>query len=75
MKIAAVAIATVLVIAGVIYLCMGDGGLKRAMTLSGVYAVCKPGGYEAVCFLDSDSKEGGLSCLPLSQVGGKCGGI
>jgi len=51
---------------------MGAGGFKRMVTLTGVYAVCKPGGYEAVCFLDADSKQGGLSCLPLSAVGGEC---
>lgn len=51
---------------------MGDGGFKRMVTFSGVYAVCKPGGYEVVCFLDADGREGGLSCLPLSQAGGAC---
>lgn len=51
---------------------MGAGGFKRMVTLTGVYAVCKPGGYDAVCFLDADSKQGGLSCLPLSAVGGGC---
>lgn len=51
---------------------LGDGGLKRMVTMSGIYAVCKPGGYDAVCFLDADSREGGLSCLPLAQIGGEC---
>ena len=50
----------------------GDGALKRHVTLSGLYEVCRPGGYDAVCFMDADSKQGGASCLPLSQVGGKC---
>lgn len=52
---------------------MGSGGFKRMVTLTGVYAVCKPGGYDAVCFLDADSHQGGLSCLPLASVGGACG--
>lgn len=51
---------------------MGAGALKRHITLSGVYSVCKPDGYDVVCFLDADGKEGGMFCLPLSQVGGKC---
>lgn len=51
---------------------VGSGGFKRMITLTGVYAVCKPGGYDAVCFLDADSKQGGLSCLPLASVGGEC---
>lgn len=51
---------------------MGDGALKRKITMSGVYSVCKPDGYEVVCFLDADGKDGGMFCLPLSQVGGKC---
>lgn len=51
---------------------MGAGGFKRMVTLTGIYGICKPGGYEAVCFLDADSKDGGLSCLPLAQVGGEC---
>lgn len=51
---------------------IGAGGFKRMVTLTGVYAVCKPGGYDAVCFLDADSKQGGLSCLPLAAVGTEC---
>ena len=50
----------------------GDGALKRHMTVSGIYSVCKPGGYPVVCFADADGKDGGLFCMPLSQVGGKC---
>lgn len=60
-------------VCGGFYLTLGAGGLERKMTLSGVYAVRKPGGYDAICFLDADSKEGGLSCLPLSQVCSDCG--
>ena len=56
----------------ILYSTMGAGGFKRMVTLTGVYAVCKPGGYDAVCFLDADSKNGGLSCLSLAAVGGEC---
>lgn len=48
---------------------IGAGGFKRMVTLTGVYAVCKPQGYEAVCFLDADSRQGGLSCIAYS---GEC---
>jgi hypothetical protein len=50
----------------------GDGALKRHVTLSGLYTVCKPDGYPVVCFLDADGKQGGLFCMPLEAVGGKC---
>ncbi len=50
----------------------GDGALKRHMTMSGIYSICKPDGYPVVCFADADGKDGGLFCMPLSQVGGKC---
>ena len=56
----------------VVYSVTGSGGFKRMVTLTGVYTICRPGNYDAVCFLDADSKEGGLFCLPLSQVGGEC---
>ena len=52
--------------------CCGDGALKRHMTMSGVYSICKPDGYPVVCFADADGKDGGLYCMPLSEVGGKC---
>lgn len=50
----------------------GDGALKRHMTMSGVYSICKPDGYPVVCFADADGKDGGLFCMPLSQLGGQC---
>ena len=50
----------------------GDGALKRHVTMSGLYTVCKPDGYPVVCFLDADGKQGGLFCMPLSAVGGEC---
>lgn len=66
-------VALVLLIGGwAFYDMVGSGGFKRMVTLTGVYAVCKPGGYDAVCFLDADSKNGGLSCLPLNTTGGEC---
>ncbi len=50
----------------------GDGALKRQFTMAGVYSICKPDGYPVVCFADADGKDGGLFCMPLSEVGGKC---
>lgn len=50
----------------------GDGALKRQFTVAGIYSICKPDGYPVVCFADADGKEGGLFCMPLSEVGGKC---
>lgn len=61
-----------IVAAFVYFLVMGDGALKRHITVSGVYSVCKPDGYDVVCFLDADGKDGGMFCLPLQDVGGKC---
>ncbi len=58
-----------LVIGLVIFSMMGAGGFKRMTTLTGIYAVCKPNGYDAICFLDADSKDGGLSCIPYA---GEC---
>lgn len=72
MKYAAIAIAVVGIIVWAVISVSGDGSFKRMVTLSGVYSICKPDGYEVVCFLDADGKEGGLACLPLSQVGGAC---
>lgn len=54
------------------YTMMGKGGFKRMVTLTGVYSVCRPDNYDVVCFLDADSKNGGLNCVPLSLAGGKC---
>ena len=51
---------------------MGDGGFKRMVTITGVYSICRPDGYDVICFLDADGKEGGMFCLPLAQVGGEC---
>lgn len=45
----------------------GAGGIERITTLSGVYSVCKPDGYPAVCFADKSG--GGFSCVPYS---GEC---
>lgn len=56
---------------GGLYLTTGAGGFERMVVRSGVYAVARPGGYEVVCFLDADSKHGGLSCLPLAAIGGE----
>jgi len=63
------------VLAGIAFVSLaacGDGAFKRHMTMSGLYSVCQPDGYPVVCFLDADGKQGGLFCMPLSEVGGKC---
>lgn len=69
MKLAAIILCIALIsgIAG--YSMLGAGGFKRMVTLTGIYAVCKPQGYDAICFLDADSKEGGLSCIAYT---GEC---
>ena len=46
----------------------GAGGFERHFTLSGIYAVVRPNGYDAICFVDADSKQGGVMCLPCSTV-------
>ena len=56
-------------IISVIILMVGDGGFRRVVTISGIYPILRPGGYDVVCFADSDSRDGGLSCLPCSMVG------
>lgn len=50
----------------------GSGGLTRMTSIVGIYAVCQPRGYDVVCFGDTTGHDGGVSCLPLSQAGGKC---
>jgi hypothetical protein len=72
MKYAAIALAAVAIIVWAAISFSGDGSFKRMVTISGVYSICKPDGYEVVCFLDADGREGGMFCLPLSQVGGAC---
>ncbi|MGQ0527672.1 MAG: hypothetical protein ACT4OY_06570 [Alphaproteobacteria bacterium] len=61
-----------LIVSAAVLASCGDGALKRTFTLSGIYTICKPDGYPVVCFLDADGKQGGLFCMPLSQVGGAC---
>jgi hypothetical protein len=70
---AVILVISVLVVGTILFFTvMGEGALKRHVTISGVYSVCRPDGYDVVCFLDADGKEGGMFCLPLAQVGGKC---
>ena len=72
-----VIIASILALLGVGWVALsvsGEGSFKRMMTISGIYTICKPDGYDVVCFLDADGKEGGVYCLPLAQAGGKCRG-
>lgn len=51
---------------------MGAGAFSRKFTWSGILSICKPDGYEVVCFLDADSKGSSPHCVPLSLAGGKC---
>ncbi len=69
MKLIAIILAVAILSGLVGYTMLGAGGFKRMVTLTGIYAVCKPNGYDAICFLDADSKDGGLSCIPYS---GEC---
>lgn len=71
-KLSIIIFVILLVLGFLLYSLMGDGAFKRHFTWSGLTTICKPGNYDMVCVLDADSKDGGLSCLPLSQVGGKC---
>lgn len=73
MKIAVIAaLAFVALTIGGLIAVSGDGAFRRMVTISGIYSICKPDGYDVVCFLDSDGKDGGMFCLPLSQAGGSC---
>lgn len=65
-------IITIIVLIAVAISMSGSGGWKRKITLSGIYAVCKPEGYPVVCFLDADGKDGGAFCMPINEAGGKC---
>ena len=67
---AALALGLVAVGTAVGYVSIGSGGFKRITTLTGIYAVCKPHGYDVVCF--GDTAGPGLSCVPLEQAGGTC---
>lgn len=62
----------IIALATILSLLMGSGGFKRMVTITGIYSICRPDKYDVVCFLDADSKEGGLFCMPLSQIGGEC---
>ena len=72
MKYAAIGLLLSLAAAWAVVAVTGDGSFKRMVTLSGVYSVCRPDGYDVVCFLDADGKEGGLFCMALSEAGGEC---
>lgn len=72
MKIGIIITTVSVIIIAALFFITGDGGFKRMVTISGIYSICKPDGYEVVCFLDADGNDGGMFCLPLSQVGGGC---
>lgn len=54
------------------YLLTGAGGYKRLITISGLISICRPDGYDVVCFVDSAGRDGGASCVSLSLAGGTC---
>jgi len=65
-------VGTLLLTFVIVHFFFGAGAFERHFKVSGIYGVCKPNGYDVVCFLDSDAKDGGLSCVPLAQAGGQC---
>ncbi|WP_435018537.1 hypothetical protein TA3x_000514 [Tundrisphaera sp. TA3] len=74
MKLALIAFVAIISLVAVLSLSLsiGDGGFRRMVTITGVYSICRPDGYDAVCFVDADGKDGGLFCMPLSQLGNEC---
>lgn len=56
----------VVIIFGGLYICVGDGGVERLMTFSGIYAVDAPAGQPVVCFVERSSMS--TSCVPKSLL-------
>lgn len=46
----------------------GTGGLTRLVSVTGIYAVCQPRGYDVVCFGDTAGHDGGVFCMKLSDA-------
>lgn len=74
-KIALWAVGSVMMVGLIASSVTGTGAFRRAVTLSWIYSICRPDGYDVVCFLDADGHDGGMFCLPLSSIGNKCKGI
>lgn len=53
-----------ILIAGALYALSGEGSMERFTTIKGIYSVCKPNGYPAVCFGEKGVE--GLSCVPYT---------
>lgn len=51
----------------VVFMASGEGGVKRMITLGGIYSVADPDGYPVVCFVDKQG--GGMDCVPRSAWG------
>lgn len=64
---AGVIIILLLLVMGFYYM-TGPGWLARNMTISGVYTVLRPDGYDVACFGDSGHRDGGLNCVPCSLI-------
>lgn len=65
-KLILLAICISLISAWVLSLFVGDGGLQRMTTISGVYAVKEPDGYPVVCFIERGT--GGMQCLTYREM-------
>ena len=46
----------------------GSGGLTRMVSITGIYAICQPKGYDVVCFGDTAGSDGGVFCMKLSDA-------
>lgn len=58
--------AAALMVSMLVTFMLGSGGLKRATTLTGWYAVQDVGGFDVVCFHLKNTEVG--NCLPKSQI-------
>lgn len=44
-----------------LYFTLGDGAIRKHLTLGGSYVICKPDGYPLLCVVNKDS--GAISCV------------
>lgn len=63
------ALIVLLILVGFLAFCLaGAGTVQRLTTFGGIYAVCRPDNYEAVCFVNKSGGDHPISCLPLAEV-------
>lgn len=69
-----IALVLIALFAGWFLFLRGSGGLTRMVSITGIYAVCQPRGYDVVCFGDTAGHDGGVFCMPLAQASkdGRC---